>query len=132
MNKFITKIILIVFIFMLIPTKIFASNFDTEKINDHTKWLKNYQDGYRIQVPVNSEIEMKRNLLSTEINFFDINMKIFIQDLNKDFNYETYEYYSLRGVRNTKEHKVSFDGKVSTKIGEYAQDKIHKTTLKCN
>ena len=40
MNKFITKIILIVFIFMLIPTKIFASNFDTEKINDHTKWLK--------------------------------------------------------------------------------------------
>ncbi|MDY2986879.1 MAG: glycosyl hydrolase [Peptoniphilus sp.] len=121
MNKIITKIILIVFIFMLIPTKIFASNFDTEKINDHTKWLKNYQDGYRIQVPANSEIEMKTNLLSTEINFFDINMKIFIQDLNKDFNYETYEYYSLRGIRNTKEHKVSFDGKVSTKFGN-----IHK------
>lgn len=123
------KIVLAICIFMLLPTKIFATNFETEKINDYTKWLKNYQDGYRIQVPADSKVEMKKNLLSTEMDFFDVNLKIYVEDLNKDFNYQTYEYYSLRGIRTNPEHKISFDGKVNTKIGSMHKIKFSRQKL---
>lgn len=130
--KYLHKLKLLIFLIalVLIPSKSFAQNFKLEPINQYTNWLKNYQDGYRIQMPSNANVEMKDSLLSTEANFFDTNMKIFVQDLNKDFNYETYEYYSLRGIKLTPEHKISYDGKVNTKIG--IMHKIKFTRQKLN
>lgn len=121
--------LIIILAMILVPSKAFAQNFLIEPINQNTNWLINKQDGYRIQLPSSAKVKMQRNLLSTEADFFDENMKIFVQELNKDFNYQTYEYYSLRGIRQTPEHKISFDGKVNTSIGQVHKIKFSRQAL---
>lgn len=121
--------IVFIFTFFVFTETGYAQNFSRQAINENTEWLINNQDGYKIQIPSSSIVEMKRNMLSTEMNFFDVNMKIFIQDLNKDFGYETYEYYSLKGIRESAEHKILFDGKIKSAIGTLHKIKFSRRQL---
>ncbi|TRW26982.1 hypothetical protein FL857_04535 [Criibacterium bergeronii] len=78
-------------------------------INDYTSLLINHYDGYSMQMPSSSKITLNDSHYVTEIDFNNVNIKIFVDDLTT--SYASYLNYSLKGIRQSQnEHIITYDG----------------------
>ncbi|EFI42036.1 hypothetical protein HMPREF0629_00670 [Peptoniphilus sp. oral taxon 386 str. F0131] len=114
------KKILLIFIFVLcVSSKVHAiENYEVVELNDNTSIFKNYVDGYSIQIPKKSVLKFDDNFYKSEINFKDTSVKIFVEKFNSNSKYDSYLYYTLKGIRDSKyEHNITFDGIKSSSIG---------------
>lgn len=93
--------------------------YDLVQINQNENVFKNYVDGYSIEIPSSSTISFDPDQKRTQFNYGDKNVRIYIEEFDKDFSYEDYEYYTLKGLlSNQVDHNFTFNESVNTKLGK--------------
>lgn len=100
-------------------SELLNETYELIPINSGEGQFKNHVDGYSINIPLNSAISFDDEQLKTQFNFGNTEVKIFVQDFVKEFSYEDYLYYSLKGLRNNKiDHNFTKDTAEKTVIGQ--------------
>ncbi len=85
-----------------------ASALNVTVKDDGTDILTNSIDGYSIEIPKGAKTRINENNFKTQVDFDNINVKIFLEDLKKGISYEEYRNYSLLGIKNTAtEHRIT-------------------------
>ena len=121
---FVASVLMIIIISFSGAKNTYASEFLEETyevipVSNSERQFKNHVDGYSINIPLDSAISFDAEQLKTQFNFGNTEVKIFIQDFFKEFNYNDYLYYSLKGLRNnTIDHNFTKDGAENTAIGQ--------------
>ncbi|MGO1581417.1 MAG: glycoside hydrolase family 26 protein [Peptoniphilaceae bacterium] len=128
MKKFIFS--LIILITVLASSKIYAiSDYELKEVDSGIK-IENYLDGYSIIVPKDSKVKFDSNFYTAIVDYKNTNLKILIQDLTKEVNYQTYVEYSFRGVRKSKgDFKITYDGIIKSKKGNVSAIEYHRNNL---
>ncbi|RVU55059.1 glycoside hydrolase family 26 protein [Anaerosphaera multitolerans] len=126
------SVLLFLFFTLALVRPVYAEGaFELSPINGEKNLLKNYVDGYSIEVPKASKVVCDGNYYKTEISYGNTSFKIFIEDPSgKNFNYADYEYYSLKGLRdNQGEYEVLYDGIQPTAIGNFRAYQFNRQKL---
>lgn len=111
-------IMVIVFASSTYAAETLKETYDMIPLNGYTNLFKNYVDGYSMNVPSDSILSFDPDQNKTQFDFRGKNIKVFIEEFNKDFSYEDYEFYSIKGLtNNTTDHNFTFNGTINTKIG---------------
>ncbi|MDO5041355.1 MAG: glycosyl hydrolase [Peptoniphilus sp.] len=112
-------LILSVFLSLIMTVNVCATNFlNVESKDENTDILINRVDGYSLEIPKGAKARINENNFKTQVDFDDVNVKIFLEDLKKKVTYEEYRNYSLLGIKNTATEHIITDEKGLTLRGK--------------
>ncbi|CDZ74680.1 hypothetical protein ING2D1G_0499 [Peptoniphilus sp. ING2-D1G] len=100
-------LILSVLLSLMIVIKVgAASALNVSAKDENTDVLKNAIDGYSIEIPKGAKVNINENNFRTQVNFENVNIKIFLENLKKEIDYKEYRNYSLLGIKNTSNEHI--------------------------